>query len=493
MASPGGGAPPGRATGAGRALPSAPSGPAYIAALAGSGVNGYFTDQYGQPRILRLEQAWALPPNAGEWNGGNWQSDMNTYFSARSSQGYTAWFGAAWSDNHLDSTSLSGGRTWDGIYPIVVNGTPGKITTGSETITLNNSFWTRIDYLFTTARSYGITCFLVMGLQYDFTGSPNIWYNLSTTQAHTFGQLMAARYPQSSYPNVFWFFGDDGTGGQDTYFTQMLAGLQAGGDTRYPVSIEQYPETSSHIEFDNGAVFIPGGFGMTSATYNWVYTYDPMYLGVEDTYTEAGTTLLPVVWGDGWYYGDNSVDQNTADYTIRRGTWWALASGSRGFNNTSGPTTGGEIWQWQSGAVAALTSDPNGTWCTSVAGTVTSYFTSLPGWWKLIPDTGNALVTAGRGTRGSNSAPGFNAPNYGDSNTYVAASRVADGSLAVIYCRQHYSITIDQSKMAGGYSAAWVDPATCAVTSTTAGSTYNSTGQGNNSAGNPDWVLVLRA
>lgn len=235
----------------------------YIAGKAGTGSGGYFTDQNGSPRFMLLEQAWALPSNAGRWNSGNWQSDMDTYMSTRAAQGYTAWFGTAWSDNHVDSTALSGGRTWDGIYPIVVNGAPGQIATGTETITLNDSFWTRIDYLFNSALSHGISCFLNLGMQYDFTGAPNLWFNLSTTQANTFGGLIAARYPQATYPHVFFFYGDDGSGGQDTFFTQMLSGLQAAGDTRGLTSCEQLPETNCHIQFNTGAVYISGGFGMT--------------------------------------------------------------------------------------------------------------------------------------------------------------------------------------------------------------------------------------
>ena len=477
------------------ALPPPP--PPYIAALSGTGTAGYFTDQFGKPKFLLLEQAWALPSNAGRWNGlaapQNWKSDIDAYFAARSAQGYTAWYGTAWSDNHVDSTALSGGRTWDGIYPIVVNGTPGKITTGTETITLNDAFWQRIDYLFHSAISRGITCFLNLGMQYDFTGSPNIWFNLSTTQASTFGQLMAARYPLAAYPNVQWFFGDDGSGGQDAYFTQMVSGLATGGDTRTMISTEQLPETNSHIEFDTGAVYITGGFGMSSTvTYNWTYTYDPTYLGVEKGYTETGTTLLPVVYGDGIWYGDNSTSQNVADYTARRVTWWALASGVRGTNVTAGPTTGGDVWQWQANAVTDLTADPNGTWITGHIGNVISYFTGLTNWHKLIPDTGNVFITAGRGTKSTNDAPGFNAAKYGDTDNYVAGSRVADGSLAVVYSGQFFSITIDQAKLGSGYTATWVDPWNLSTQSATTGSTYNSTPLGNNSQGNPDWALVFQ-
>lgn len=470
--------------------PAPVTGPAFLSALTGSGVSGYWTDSHGSPRLLLLEQAWALPWNGGRWNSGNWQGDFDGYLTARAAQGYTTWFGTAWSDDHVDSSCLSGGRSWDGVFPFLVNGSPGAITSSGQTIALNNPFWTRIDYLFTSAKAKGISCFLNIGMQYDFTGPANVFFNLGTTQAHSFGAAIATRYPQSSWPNVFFFFGDDGSGGQDTLFTQMLSGIRGTGDTR-PISTEQLPETDCHVEFDNGAVFVPGGFGMTSANYNWVYTYDPGYLGTERAYTETGTTLIPVVAGDGIYYGD--TDNTTPDYTSRRFTWWHLASGARGLNVTSGPTPSGTVWQWQNGALAAVTtSDPNGPYCTTTIKTVTTFFTGLTDWYKLIPDTGNVFITAGRGSRSTSSAPGFNTPVYGNTDNYVAGSITPAGTLAVIYCGQHFSITIDQSKMAAGYSATWVDPASCATSSTTTGSTYNSTAKGNNSAGNPDWVLVLK-
>ena len=184
-------------------------------------------------------------------------------------------------------------------------------------------------------------------MAYDFGGT-NVWANVTGTQEQAFGAALAARYPQSSYPNVFWFFGDDNNAGTNgTDFAAILTGITGAGDTRGVISLEQYPETNCHVEFDTGAVFDPGGFGMTSATYNWVYTYNPSYLGVEDSCTESGTTLIPAVWGDGPYYGDNPPD---SDYTLRRFTWWTLASGGRGFNSTSE-----NVWTWQSGALAAVT------------------------------------------------------------------------------------------------------------------------------------------
>jgi Protein of unknown function (DUF4038) len=464
----------------------------FVSAIAGSGYNAWFTDQYGVPKPLILEMAFALPWNAGRWNSGNWQSDYDTYFNARGAQGHTAWYGTAWSNLHVDGTLPTGGRTWDSIYPLNVNGTPGAIATGSETITLNNSFWTRIDYLFASAMRNGITCFLNLGMSYDFTVTGAIWQNLSTTQAHAFGAALATRYPQSSYPNVQWFFGDDDNGGNDTMFSQMLSGIQSVGDTRSLISEEQTQETNCHIEFDNKTSF-GGTFAAPNATYNWTYSYNPVYHGIEDGYSEGGSfTHLPVIWGDGPWYGDNAGD---VDYTIRRFTWWSLASGARGFNNTSGPSdlAGSGVWRWQSGAAAACTSDPNGNWVTQTTKQIVTYFTGLTDWNKLIPDTGNVFITAGRGTRGTNPSPSAGTTNYGSSNNYVAGSITPGGTLAVIYCNQAMSITIDQTKMGAGYTATWVDPLSLAQTSTSTGTTYSSSGLGNNSAGDPDWLLVLQA
>jgi Protein of unknown function (DUF4038) len=468
-----------------------PPQPPYIAGLAGSGVSGYFKDQYGNPRLLVLEQAFALPWNAGRWNSGKWQSDMDAYFQARGKQGHTAWYGTAWGNSHVDSAALTGGRTWDGIYPLLINGTPGAIVTGAETIALNDPFWQRIDYLFRTSIGNGIACFLNLGMSYDFTDAGGIWQNLSNSQATSFGAALAARYPQAAYPNVHWFFGDDDNGGNDSAFSAMLSGIQGAGDTRNAISIEQGDNTNCFIEFDNGTSF-SGAFAKASATYNWVYEYNPVYIGVENSYTEPGPPTyprLPIVWGDGPWYGDNP---GHVDATERRFTWWALASGARGFNNTSGPSTlnGGGLWTWQSDAVTRLTTDPNGTWITGSGAGVISYFTGLKNWHQLIPDTNSRFIVAGRGTRATDGGPGTVA--YGDTDNYVAGSITPDGSLAVVYCRAAMSITVDQTRLGAGYTATWVDPVTVATQSAGTGSTYNSGPLGTNSAGDPDWVLVFQ-
>ena len=62
-----------------------------------------------------------------------------------------------------------------------------------------------------------------------------------------------------------------------------------------------------------------------------------------------------------------------------------------------------------------------------------------------------------------------------------------------MYLPAHTTVTIEQAKLPAGYSATWVDPITCATAAAATGSTYDSTTQGTNSQGDPDWVLVLQA
>jgi len=467
----------------------------FVAGLAGTGYNSYFVDQAGNPRLMVIEQCWSMPFNAGRWNSGNWQSDFTAYFSNRAAQGYTAWYGLAWGSVHNDPTALSGGRSWDGVYPLKINGTPGAIATGAETVTLNTPFWDRIDAMFATARQYGIACFLNLGQTYDLSDTGAIWLHATNTQATAFGNALATRFPQASYPHVHWFWGDDDGGGNDSFWGAMLTGMQNAGDTRTLFSIEYLTNSTSHVETDNGAAL--GTFGAANAAYNWAYCYDASYFTCERAYSEGGTfTHIPAVYGDGIFYGDTGGGGGSVDYCIRTFVWWGLASGSRGFPATSGDSFAdtSALWKWQSDAVSRLTSDPNGSFTTTAVGRIATYFSGLTDWHKLIPDTGNVFVTGGRGTRGTCDAPG-SGMNVRTGSNYVAAAITPNGTLAVLYCRAGFSsVTIDQTKMNAGYTATWVDPSNPTLTqSATPGSTYSSSGLGNNASGDPDWVLVLQA
>jgi hypothetical protein len=172
---------------------------------------------------------------------------------------------------------------------------------------------------------------------------------------------------------------------------------------------------------------------------------------------------------------------------MRQEWWWTLASGARGVLGEAE-----NVYPWVSGSEAALTGD---WFFANNAPHIVSYFTRLPGWYKLVADTRSAFVTAGRGTRARGLTSGGGGGEYEPAftNNYVAASITSDGRLAVLYLPAHATVTIDEAKLPAGYSATWVDPITCATAAAATGSTYNSATRGTNSQGDPDWVLVLQA
>jgi hypothetical protein len=104
-------------------------------------------------------------------------------------------------------------------------------------------------------------------------------------------------------------------------------------------------------------------------------------------------------------------------------------------------------------------------------------------WWKLVPDTDNAMLTAGAGS-GADRA---------------VAARSGDGEFAVIYMPSIRSVSVDLSKLKGPtVRAQWIDPA-IGSTSPVSGSPLPASGThslrpaGSNSSGHGDWVLVLES
>jgi Protein of unknown function (DUF4038)/Putative collagen-binding domain of a collagenase len=451
------------AAGAGAAAAS--TGKPYIAALGGTGA-GYWTDQGGKPVLVIGDEAWALPCNAGAW-GGTWQSDISAYVASRVAQGYNA-VEVDLSINTTTAPNCTPGKTWDGV-PMFLGTGPGAA--GDPSAGLNTSYWQRVDYLIAQAAAAGMTVFAAMFITYDIA-SGGALNGMTGTQFAAYGTALGTRY--GSTPNLQWRIEDDYFGSDDATLTAVLAAIRAAGDT-HPVGVENYAESTSRRDISNNSAMT---WGLANTQYQWVYSYNVAYFGIEYAYAE--TSPLTVIRGDGQYYSASGDEQ-----LLRNHLWWSLASGSRGFFGGDNRT-----WQWASGSLAAVTT---GTFQTAVIGAASAAFAALPGWQKLVPDTGNVFITAGRGTRATSIASGGGGTAYsGTGDNYVAGSIAADGSLAVIYCLQHFSITVDQAKMAAGYTATWMDPLTGATTTATAGSTYSSTAQGNNSGGNPDWVLVLQ-
>ena len=441
----------------------------YITGLGGTPGPGWFTDGNGQPKLWVATETWALPNRAGEWTSGNWQGDYDNFFATRSAQGFTV----TMTDPVAGTSSGApndNGNTWDGVTPLAGG------STNPSSAALNNTFWDRIDYAFSSAASSGMTIGFVAA-NGDSFNSGYLYNTWTTGQWTDYGALIGARYKNT--PNLVWLVGNDAFSPfSDSVWTALLSGIRGAGDTHMVTPWYNAECTSRYLTDTNASE----DWGVSNATFNFCYTYNAGYFVIEYAYgevaNEGAANLLPVMWGDGYFYqGSGGAYYAPDDRAYRQEWWWTLASGARGILGEAE-----NVWQWPSTAAAALTGD---WFFANNAANIVTAFTSLNGWHKLIPDTGNALVTAGRGTRVSGFASGGSGGQYESSfaNSYVAASKTPDGTLAVLYLPNHTTITIDQSLLTPGYTATWIDPVSGAKTAATAGSTYNSTAKGTNSPG----------
>jgi collagenase-like protein with putative collagen-binding domain/VCBS repeat protein len=112
-------------------------------------------------------------------------------------------------------------------------------------------------------------------------------------------------------------------------------------------------------------------------------------------------------------------------------------------------------------------------------------------WYDLVSDQGHTLLTAGYGTFNDNNVLIAN-------NNYATAAMNSNGSLAVIYSPASHTLTVAMGNFSGQVAARWFDPTNNTFT-TVSGSPFPNSGShnfmtpGNNSGGDPDWVLLLQS
>ena len=443
---------------------------------------GYFTDSNGQPKLWVCDEMYGLISSGGRWNGsggGTYEQDFDSYCSERVAQGVSAVLvepiGCADQGNVYVN-----GNTWDNVSPW----TNGTDATGG----LNETYWTRVDYLFNSALENGITVYPLFDIQYCTTpGGGTAFNGWTNSQYQAYGTAIGTRY--ASQPNLMWLFGDDTyPTAYDTYFDYIRTGLAAGGDTHL-LSAMWESEYTSRYESDNNQETT---WGTAHSDFNSCYTYNAGYWLIEYAYgevaNEGASALLPVVWNNGYHYQGGSTYSSTLDRAWRQEIWWCLTAGARGVTTYDVNT-----YNWDDASdPAAVTSAWSFVNCLPH---VVSAYSSWPEWYKLLPDLSSAFVTAGRGTRVSGITAGDAGEAYEPAftNSWVTASITPDGTLACCYLPNSATITVNTSMLASGWAAKWVDPITTATSSAGSGPTFNSTAKGTNSHGDPDWVLVFQA
>ncbi len=213
------------------------------------------------------------------------------------------------------------------------------------------------------------------------------------------------------------------------------------------------------------------------------YTYYPAYYEVLRQYNSPARTA-PVYLIETYYEGSSYGNLNphvATNLMLRKQPWWTVLAGGLGgcFYGSAFYTF---PWGWRY-RIDTTAVTQFGYW--------KDLFTSLP-WYDLVPDQSHTIVTAGYGT------PSGNGTGNIQTDAYVTTAATSDDKLVIAYLPASTTITVDMTKLGGAATAQWFDP-THGTYTTVAGSPFPNTGMrnffspGRNAAGDPDWVLLLRA
>lgn len=428
----------------------------------------YLVDQNNKPFLVTADSPQSLVPNLTE-------AQADTYFANRKALGFNAaWINVAAFYPFYPSPSRSDGATYDGIRPFtgyVAGGTDGM---HYDIRKPNDAYFARLDRMLALAAKHGILVFLV---PLDTGSALQLLRNNGTSAAYAFGQYLGNRYKNT--PNIVWMSGNDFNGSKtggacvsecqpgDNAIVQALAnGIKSVDPAHLQTVLIWWPSASD-------AAWAP------LIQINLAYTYAATYLQMLSAYNQ--TANMPLILGEAHYEGEqvgNPTDFGTP-LVVRRQAYWAMLSGGAGqfYGNAY-------IWTFKPGWNNNLNT-PGAVQISYLK----SLFLSLA-WYNLVPDQAHALVTAGYGS------PGNSSTRVSQSD-YCTAAMTPDGTQALAYMPTARTITVNMAKFSKAVTASWFDPAN-GTQAAIAGSPFANSGTrqftppAKNSAGDSDWVLVLR-
>ena len=347
-------------------------------------------------------------------------------------------------------------------------------STPEDIRTVQSSYFNHVRTVIRAAAARGMVVFLVHAYS-GFNGGDEGWWSAisarTTGECTTFGQFIGNEL--RSEPNIIWVQGGDYS---DPSTTSRVNAIMNGILSQAPASTLCTYHTAPSSDSRSVA-------SLANLSINSVYVYDTTGAPSNDTgrpgflFARSTTPAMPAVNYEPRYEGfASSVEW------IDEQRYGAILSG------LFGSIPGAEVrWHFDTPAPPAFIS---GSWVASLTSNMTVRYPYLRQafegrrWHDLVPDTGSALITAGRGTPGADG--------------YVTAALTPDGKYGFAYVPGGGAITVARSAMSGLITARWFDP-TNGTYQTQSGSPFTNVGSssmqatGNNSQGGTGRLLVLEA
>ncbi|MGO9274505.1 MAG: DUF4038 domain-containing protein [Terriglobia bacterium] len=426
--------------------------------LKASSNNRYLVDQNGTPFLIMGDAPQSLVGNLSA-------GDMKTYLADRERLG----FNALWVNLLCASYTgcNSNGTTYDGVAPF----TSGSGPSDYDLATPNSAFFSRVDSMVNLAATFNLVVFLD---PIETGGWLVTLENNGSTKAYNYGVYIGNRY--KNFANIVWLHGNDfqtwsSSSTDNNLVKQVMAGI-ASVDSHHLQTIElNYNSSYSNQDSALGSLL----------TLDSAYTYYETYDIVLQSYNSSPTVPTYLVEANYEYENNTGALPSPAGpYVLREEAYWTILSGAAGQLYGSHYT-----WTFTTGWQSFLDSP---------GALEIQYLNQLFGsvnWWNLVPDATHQVVTAGYGT--------YNASNSNLATaTYCTTSWITSGSLALTYCPNASTLTVNLAEFSGQVTAQWYDPSSGAYAAISGSpfansGTHNFTTPGNNHDGNPDWVLELAA
>jgi hypothetical protein len=418
--------------------------------LKASSNNRYLVDQNNTPVLIIGDSPHSMFVNLNS-------TDLAIYLGNRRGHGFNVLWVEGFCSDYI-SNCRSDLSTFDGIKPF----NSGTDETNYDVSMPNSDYWSRVDSYVNTAASYGL---IILFDTWETGALMPLARANGTMKMHDFGVFLGSRY--KNFPNIIWITGNDFQTWTDPTDNALMQNLMAGIASADPNHLQTTELNFSVSGSLDDSLLVP------YTTLAGAYDYYCAYAESLDQYNHPSP--VPVFFEEGLYEYRGTV------HNLRTQAWWVALAGA-----TAGQMYGSEnVYPFPPGWQSYL--DTTGV---IEFGYLKSVLQSVK-WSNLVPDQNHVIVTSGYGTLDS-SQDG----NCINSNDYVTTSYLPDGTASVSYLPKSTSVIVDLSKFNGWVTAKWYDPTNDSSTMI-AGSPFANAGSqsfstpGNNSAGDPDWVLLL--
>lgn len=351
--------------------------------------------------------------------------------------------------------------------------------------TPNEAYFAFADSIIDLAASNGMLLSLAP-MYLGYGGGEEGWWKELNSSTNTlevcfaFGQYLGNRYKNRR--NIFWVIGGDylppsGSEGEHRLHA-LMEGIKSSGDAHLWAGDWNAPSISTDermfaSEMDLNAVYTSGTKARPGITYDEArvaYEYSPHH---------------PAYLKETGYEDERWVPGDAA--SVRKYEYWAILEGC-----TEGGFFGNrDIWEFATADWWSGFSFGHGPWQNALnsRGTLDmvrfgQLLDSLP-WYDLVPSGSAGMKTL------LTQAAKDGQPDH------IAAAATIDRKVLVAYDPESENITVDMAQLKGSLRARWFDPTSGRTTEIPGNpllgkGTHDFVPPGRNSAGEKDWVLILR-